>query len=166
MTSYTTLASAQDVDDEMVNSDGAAGDVELVDSPGYRVSERELRVGGWTMFGVSYGLSAAGGIVTMALGGGSEAGPGTNPLGALLLVPLAGPAIMGGLHADQSVGGAIAGVLWSLIEIGGVSMAVVGSVRRARERDRARASTSARERHIALLPVGPGDAGVSLSAIY
>lgn len=166
----TSAAQSDDSDQTVERPDDLEmnEDISLVDSNSQLNEGRGLRVGGWSLFGVSYSLSAVTGVLVMMVGGdGGDAGPGSTSLGGIAFVPVVGPAILGGLSADRSTAAAIWGAVGSLIETAGVMMAIAGSVRSARARPRARSGRSARrQRSLALLPGGPGGTGLSVSGVF
>ncbi len=123
---------------------------------------RGLRIAGWIVFSVTYGLSLMSGIGISADGGIEEGWP--------LFLPLVGPAIIGSqlwAEDEELIGVGILSWIMSLAQIAGLAMAIVGHVRGSRADDEDDEERAEPQRGLALVPGGPGGSpGLSLSAWF
>jgi hypothetical protein len=120
-----------------------------------------LRIAGWTMFGLTYFSSFMAGVA-ISQEDSDDGWP--------LMIPLVGPAIVGFrlFDEEEATGLGVLAIVWSILEVAGLTMAVAGHVRRARARRQVlQVGGSGPGRRVAVVPQGPaGSAGLSLAASF
>ncbi|MFH2008491.1 MAG: hypothetical protein ABI333_18030 [bacterium] len=86
-----------------------------------------LMIAGWIMFGVSYIVAIVTGAAMLDLNEGGLCGVDCKNIGGSLLIPVAGPFIAMGWSGSHS--GRIMLALWGAVELAGVLMGVIGTVK-------------------------------------
>ncbi len=135
---------------------------------------RRLRLAGWIITGVSYGLALLTGIAMLAADDEYDEyydydDTDYTDWGWKMLLPLVGPAVAATTNRDTTDDGVISMCwIWSLIQATGVVLLSVGYARRASHRGE---SEESRERSdtfgVAMLPGGPGGpAGLTFSGYW
>lgn len=131
---------------------------------------RSLRLAGWIISGVSYGLALLTGIAMMTTDDGYSSTDYVD-WGWKMLLPVVGPAVAATTNSDDmETGATVVFWLWSAAQITGVVLLAAGYARRARARREAEeGEDEARSRNFGFVvaPGGPtGPAGLTMSAYW
>jgi hypothetical protein len=131
---------------------------------------RSLRIAGWVLTGVSYGLALLTGLAMLSTETSEYDDMDYIDWGWKMLLPVVGPAVAATTNNDDFESGAsVIFWLWSAVQATGVILLAVGYARRARER---RESEEGEEEAsssfgLAFVPGGPGGpAGLTLTGTW
>jgi len=132
---------------------------------------RSLRLAGWIITGVSYGLALLTGIAMMTTEEDEYSDTDYLDWGWKMMLPIVGPAVASTTNGDEIESGAtVIFWLWSAAQVAGVVLLAVGYARRSRARREAEeGEEEARTRSFgfAVTPGGPGGpAGLTMSAYW
>ncbi len=120
-----------------------------------------LRGAGWGLFGGSYGFALLLGVIFMTM---------ESEIAWPMFIPVVGPLINAARALregyDVNIIAAVFGILSMMVQTGGMSMAIVGHVRRRRSQNQ-ETTTARPRRSFALVPAGPaGGPGLTFSAQF
>jgi len=123
-----------------------------------RDSNRSIYTTGWLVFGIAYAATFITGIALCASEYCDE--------GQYLLIPIAGPTVEGVIFFDDGyITAGVVSVLESLVQVGGLLMGIIGSVRAERARRERRRNR--RSHNITFVASGPGGGpGFSLAGQF